>query len=101
MTPLGGETSSGAGAHWRKFVIAFYVAIATAVVTIGWIRAALEYPGTAWDFPVFYIAAHLPPHSLYSRMAFATFWQEQLAPLGVRHWAPYVRLSIFPAASPS
>jgi hypothetical protein len=60
-----------------------------------WIIAALNSPQLGWDFPVFYIPAHLPVHLLYSRDAFATFWHDHLAPLGVPHWAPYVRPSVF------
>ena len=48
-----------------------------------------------WDFPVFYIAAHLPVSSLYNADAFATFWQAHLQPVRVPHWAPYIRPSLF------
>jgi hypothetical protein len=72
-----------------------YVAIGTAFVMAIWVIVALTSPQTGWDFPVFYIPAHLPTNLLYSRDAFAAFWHDHLAPLGVPHWAPYVRPAVF------
>jgi hypothetical protein len=95
MTALAEQRWRSIGVHRRKIIIAFYVAIATGIVMIAWIKTAIESTETGWDFPVFYIAAHLPTHLLYSRSAIAAFWQEHLAPLGVRHWAPYVRPAVF------
>jgi hypothetical protein len=83
------------GVYRRKIIIGLYVAIATAVVMIAWVKTALQSSETGWDFPVFYIAANVPAHLLYSRTAFAAFWQDHLAPLGVPHWAPYVRPAVF------
>jgi hypothetical protein len=83
------------GAIRRKVLAGVFVAIGTALVMWVWIIAALKSPQTGWDFPVFYIPAHLPVHLLYSRDAFAGFWRDHLVPLGVPHWAPYVRPSVF------
>ncbi len=71
------------------------VGVATTIIMSDWIIGAIQSPRTGWDFPVFYIAAHLPMHLLYNSAAFAAFWQKHLAPIGVPHWAPYVRLSVF------
>lgn len=83
------------GATWRKVVLVLLVAAATAIVLGAWLSSGLKSPFLAWDFSVFYIAAHMPMRLLYSPDAFAAFWRHDLQPLGVRHWAPYVRPSIF------
>ena len=87
--PAGGEDIR------RQIAVAVFVAIGTIIVIAQWVLSAWSSPQIGWDFPVFYIAGHLPLHLLYSRDAFAAFWQAHLAPLGVPHWAPYVRPSIF------
>lgn len=74
---------------------ALFVAVGTAIVLLNWLLKALASPQRGWDFPVFYIAAKLPIRLLYDRAAFAAVWRHDLAPLGVPHWAPYVRLSFF------
>lgn len=79
----------------NRVAIAGFIFIATAVVLAQWAVQAMQSPQTGWDFPVFYIAGRLPMHLLYDRTAFEAFWQNHLVPLGVPHWAPYVRLSIF------
>jgi hypothetical protein len=79
----------------RRAAITVFLAVGMAIVMAPWLAIAIKSPQTGWDFPVFYIAGRLPLHLLYSRDAFAEFWQQHLAPLGVPHWAPYVRPSIF------
>src|SRR5947209_532735 len=66
-----------------------------AVVLYCWTMLEIHSHQLGWDFPVFYIAAHLPVSSLYNGDAFARFWQEHLRPVGVPHWAPYIRPSLF------
>jgi len=80
---------------WRKWIARLYVAIGTAVVMSAWMMNALGSPQIGWDFPVFYIAAHVPVQSLYDPNVFSQFWQDYLKPIGVPHWAPYVRPPIF------
>src|SRR6185312_17491223 len=79
----------------RKMAAGIMVAVGTLIVLGEWAFFAASSPQVGWDFPVFYIAGRLPRHLLYNRDAFAAFWQQHLAPLGVPHWAPYVRLSVF------
>jgi hypothetical protein len=43
-----------------------------------WLFFALHWNQTGWDFPAFYTAAHVPTASLYSRTAFAAYWQQHL-----------------------
>ena len=88
-----GENS--AGSLRKRLIAALFVAIGTAIVLVNWLLQALASPQTGWDFPVFYIAGKLPIHLLYDRAAFAAVWQHDLAPLGVPHWAAYVRPSVF------
>lgn len=91
-----GQIVVNQGTVWRKIVVGVYVAIGTAIIMGGWAMVAHNSPQTGWDFPVFYIAAHLPTHLLYNRDAFAAFWQLHLAPIGVRYSPPfYIRPSIF------
>ncbi|HEY7306975.1 MAG TPA: glycosyltransferase family 87 protein [Bryobacteraceae bacterium] len=90
-----GQAAISREATRKKVLAGVFVAIGTALVMWIWIIGALKSPQTGWDFPVFYIPAHLPVHLLYSRDAFAAFWREHLSPLGVPHWAPYVRPAIF------
>jgi hypothetical protein len=79
----------------RKFAVGLIIAIGTAIVIALWVLSAWSSTQIGWDFPVFYIAGRLPIKLLYSRTAFAGYWQHHLAPLGVPHWAPYVRPSVF------
>lgn len=89
------QAAASRGVLRKKVLAGVYVAIGTAFVMSMWLIVALNSLQTGWDFPVFYIPAHLPLHLLYSRDAFAMFWHEHLAPLGVPHWALYVRPSVF------
>ncbi len=82
-------------ATWQKIVAGLRLFIGMAIVLCCWIVLALKSHQLGWDFPVFYIAAHLPVSLLYNSDAFAKFWQDYLKPIGVPHWAPYVRLSLF------
>src|SRR5438270_2200392 len=88
------QTADAADAR-RKIAAGVLVAIATAIVLGEWVLSAWSSRQVGWDFPVFYIAGHLPSSLLYSRDAFAAFWQQHLAPIGVLHWAPYVRPPVF------
>jgi len=80
---------------WRNALTAIYVVIFTAIVAAAWIVSLAPSPQIGWDFPVFYIAAHLPATLLYSRDAYSAFWRDHLLPIGVPHWAPYVRPAAF------
>jgi hypothetical protein len=73
-----------------------FSAVAAAIVMCGWGVALLNSKRQlGWDFPVFYIPAQLPINELYSPNAFDAYWKTHLAPLGVIHWAPYVRPAVF------
>jgi hypothetical protein len=73
------------------------VAVTTTIVIYGWVALALKSPQSrGWDFPVFYIAAHLPTHLLYNHSAFASFGRQHLLPLGVHYYPPfYIRPAVF------
>jgi hypothetical protein len=80
----------------RKIMAAPFAAFAAAIIIWGWGIAILNAKSQlGGDFPVFYIPAHLPIDQLYSPKAFDAFWKTHLAPLGVIHWAPYVRPAVF------
>jgi alpha-1,2-mannosyltransferase len=79
----------------RKLLGGLIVAAATVMVLAIWVIKAVSSPQTGWDFPVFYIAARLPAGMLYDRVAFAAVWKRDLAPLGVPHWAAYIRPPAF------
>jgi hypothetical protein len=99
-TQIGDETgiaaSEGMEARLRRMLAGPSIAFGTAAVVMGyWALAALHWRQTGWDFPVFYIAAAVPTDSLYSRAAFAAYFHQHLAGLGVVHWARFVRLPLF------
>lgn len=60
-----------------------------------WALFAERYPGTGWDFSQFYIAGSIPLDELYDRAAYEQFGEEELAPLGVNYYPPYVRPAVF------
>lgn len=76
-----------------------YITLVLLIVMAGFLLgiagATLRSPNTGWDFPVFYIAAHVPLDKVYSPSAYSAFWREHLAPIGVVHWAPFVRPAVF------
>jgi hypothetical protein len=92
-TPASAEQP--AASRSRQISAILIVALGTCIVLANWLIGALHSGATGWDFPVFYIAAKLPMTQLYDAQAFAAVWQHQLAPLGVPHWAAYVRPSFF------
>ena len=53
------------------------------------------YSDTGWDFSQFYIAASIPTDSLYDRATYEQFGMDELAPLGVNYYPPYVRPAVF------
>jgi len=59
---------------------------------------ALHFSQTGWDFTQFYIAAHLPVSSLYSRAASVDFGERVLGPIGIHYYPPYVRPAVFALA---
>ena len=63
-----------------------------------WLAWGMRFPQTGWDFTQFYIAAHLPVRSLYSRPAFLDFGEKSLAPLGIHYYPPFVRPAVFSLA---
>jgi glycosyl transferase family 87 len=63
-----------------------------------WLIWALRFPATGWDFTQFYIVAHLPIGSLYSRPDFIHFGQSCLAPLGIHYYPPFARPAVFAVA---
>ena len=66
---------------------------------VRWADAIGAFSATrGWDFPAFYIAAHVNLTDLYSREAFITFGHERLAPVGMLHWPSYVRPAVFALA---
>lgn len=81
----------------NEFVTGVCVAVTTAIVIYGWLALALKSPQSkGWDFPVFYIAAHLPTQLLYNHSAFAAFGRQHLLPLGVHYYPPfYIRPAVF------
>lgn len=63
-----------------------------------WLIIAIRFSQTGWDFTQFYVAAHLPIHSLYDRAQFIQVGQSLLAPLGIQYFPPYVRPAVFALA---
>lgn len=66
-----------------------------ALLCVGWMWIGAAFSQTGWDFPQFYIAAHVPAHALYDRAAFQDFVRTHLAPAGVAYIPPYVRPAVF------
>jgi hypothetical protein len=60
-----------------------------------WVGFALNWRQTGWDFPMFYITGGVPTHSVYDGSAFAAYWKEHLAPLGVTYWSRFMRPPVF------
>ena len=60
-----------------------------------WGFFAKVFPETGWDFSQFYIAGSIPLDSLYDRATYEQFGKDELAPLGVNYYPPYVRPAIF------
>jgi hypothetical protein len=63
-----------------------------------WLIIALRFSQTAWDFTQFFIAAHLPISSLYSRADFIAYGERVLAPIGIKYYPPFVRPAVFSLA---
>ena len=61
----------------------------------GWGIFAKMFPEAGWDFSQFYIAASIPIDSLYDRATYEQFGTDELAPLGVNYYPPYVRPAVF------
>lgn len=80
----------------RRNPVVFILTLSLYAFLLGyWIIASIHGPQTGWDFPVFYIAGHVPLRSLYDPDVFLNYWRVHLQTQGVIHWAPYVRLPIF------
>ena len=89
------NTAAPQGTLKRKLAMIALVGAGTAVMVAAWIYSGLQSKLLGWDFPVFYIAARMPLGHLYDPAAFSAFWQQNLQPLSVAHWAPYVRPAVF------
>src|SRR3954453_8357332 len=89
------ERRADADVPGRNLVAGLFVFIATAIVMLQWVIFARNNAGLSWDFPVFYIPAHLPIHSLYDQKAYEAFGKIHLAQLGIHYFPPYVRPSVF------
>jgi len=81
--------------NWWAKVSAVAGLVGAAIVCGGWLFFAMVFPETGWDFSQFYITAGLPIESIYDRAAFESRGVEQLAPLGVDYFPPYVRPAVF------
>lgn len=79
----------------RQIAAGLLIAAGTAIILALWLASVLHSPRIGWDFPVFYIAAKIPVNQLYDRAAFEAVWKRDLVPLGVPHWAAYVRPAAF------
>ena len=55
-----------------------------------WLAIALNYRGTAWDFTMFYVAAHVPAAQIYDQQVLHEYGR-QLLPARVTYIAPYLR----------
>lgn len=78
-----------------KVLVGAVAGIGAFVLLCFWLFYAQHSPKRGWDFPVFYIAGSLSTEDIYSRTAFAAYWHQHLVPLGVPHWARFVRLPLF------
>ena len=63
-----------------------------------WVVIAGRYSETAWDFPQFYLIAHLPVHSIHDRAVFVQFGEQLIGPLGIHYYPPFVRPAVFALA---
>ena len=69
--------------------------LALACFCVLWAVVARHHPDVAWDFPQFYLAAHLPARDLYNRAAYLELAERLFAGAGVRYFPPYVRPAVF------
>ena len=60
-----------------------------------WLLLATRYRETGWDFPQFYLAAHLPARDLYNRAAYLQRANELFQGTKVTYFPPYVRPAVF------
>jgi hypothetical protein len=79
----------------KRIAIGMMLSIGTGIILSQWALTAWSSPQVGWDFPAFYIAGRLPLRLLYSPAAFASFWQQHLAPIGVPHYSYYMRPPVF------
>ena len=72
-----------------------FAGVAFLALSAIWVVIGLRYPETAWDFPQFYIIAHLPLHSVHDRPVFVQLGERLLGPLGIHYYPPFVRPAVF------
>jgi len=70
----------------------------TLVILAAWVFLAARFSQTAWDFTMFYVAAHTPLHSLHDQAVFQSVARSALAGTGVKYASPYVRPAVFALA---
>lgn len=73
-------------------------AAATLVIAGGWIFWGTHWRETAWDFTMFYVAAHSPVGSIHDQAVFQETARRVLAGTGVTYASPYVRPAVFALA---
>jgi len=74
-----------------------WAAISLAVLA-GWFYIGMHWSETAWDFTLFYVAAHAPLDSIHDQAAFREAALPALAGTGVTYIPPYVRPAVFALA---
>lgn len=65
------------------------------LVCAGWGIFATAFSETGLHFPQFYITASIPIESIYDRGPYEQFGEDELAPLGLTYYPPYVRPAVF------
>ncbi|MBI5281384.1 MAG: DUF2029 domain-containing protein [Candidatus Solibacter usitatus] len=83
-----------AGSPARRLSLALW-AFTTLLISGLWIYWAQHYRQTAWDFTMFYVAAHAPIDSLHDQAVFQRTAREVLAGTAIDYASPYVRPAVF------
>jgi hypothetical protein len=79
---------------WTRWV---WPAAVSAIVA-GWCFLGLHWSETAWDFTMFYVAAHTPIGAIHDQGVFQETARRVLAGTGVTYASPYVRPAVFALA---
>jgi glycosyl transferase family 87 len=73
-----------------------YAVVFAVLASLWGVEAAkAPYPWVAWDFPAFFLAGRVPIPDIYNQDVVRRYGVEQLSPLGVKYYPPFVRPAIF------
>lgn len=91
------EAGSASPQHTASKDTAILSWFAYLVLSLAWLLIAVHSPLRGWDFPQFYIAAHLPLRHLYDREEIVRFGEQHVPIMrgGRKYIPPYVRPPVF------